>query len=74
MLPERLVQTVQHGPPELITGDHVQDELEARVDDGEQYDEKFPLSVERSAGQTHGAVDADRQRLVRLDVAQHHGL
>ena len=74
MLPERLVQTVQHGPPELITGDHVEDELEACVDDGEHHDEELPLTVERGAGEAHGAVDADRQRLIRLDVSQHHGL
>ena len=74
MLLERFVQTIQHGPAELVAEDHVEDELEAGVDDGEHHDEEFPLGVERGAGETHRAMDADRQRLVRLDVAQHHGL
>ena len=74
VLHERFVQTVQDGPAELITEDHVENELDAGVDDGEHDDEEFPPGVERCAGETHRAVDADRQRLVRLDVAQHHGL
>ena len=74
MLLERLVEAIEHCPPELVAEDHVEDELETGVDDGEYDDEEFPLGVERCAGETHRAVDADRQRLVRLDVAQHHGL
>ncbi len=71
----RFAQVVDHRPAELITGQHVQEELDAGVDEGEDVDHEFPLVLDGEGPEdVHGPVDAYGQRVVRLDVVQHRRL